>query len=56
MRLIFRVRPIRWMFRKNWYSLHRWKHPLNNNEGEQVKLIDIGSFTIGYAKANTGGR
>lgn len=47
MRLIFRVRPISFLFRKDWYSICRWKGV--NYENEVLHLLDIGMITIGYA-------
>ncbi len=46
-RLTLVVRPISYMFRKNWYSLYRWKNP-PEIEGEIAHLVDFGSFTFGY--------
>lgn len=49
-RLILNFRPIEFMFIKNWYSLYRWRNPFTHFNNETVKLIDIGSLTIGYGK------
>jgi len=54
MRIIFRLRSIKWFFRSNWYTTGRWSSPFLNQEGEIVKLIDIGSITFGYAKKKKG--
>jgi len=40
-------RPIRYMFKGNWYSLYRWKRPTEILE-RNYRLIDIGAITIGY--------
>jgi hypothetical protein len=40
------------MFRKNWYSLYRWKNPYETYYNEKYnynRVIDIGFITIGYA-------
>lgn len=52
MRIIFRIRPLNFMFRKNWYSLYRWKNPYETYYNEKYnynRVIDIGFITIGYA-------
>ena len=51
MQIIFRCRPIKWMFKKNWYSLYRWKNPFTYpSDGMIGRVIDAGVFTIGYRK------
>ncbi len=47
MRLIFIVREIEFMFDKKWYTTREYDY-----EDEHVKLLDIGSFVIGYAIKN----
>lgn len=47
---IFRVRPLRWLFRRNWYSLYRWRNPVEQ-DGETVRLIDMGPVTVGYRRS-----
>ncbi len=47
--LIFRVRPFFFMFMRNWYSLERWNYG-SEYEGYIYKIIDFGSFSLGYRK------
>lgn len=48
-KLIFRVRPLEWFFRKSWYSIFRWKNPVSF-EGNTYKMVDIGAITIGIVE------
>ena len=46
-RFVFRVRPLSWFFRRNWYAL-RW----NQNgcfHGERLYLVDAGAITFGWS-------
>jgi len=47
-RFILRLRPLKYVFIRNWYSTYRWKNPYEM-EDEKVRLLDIGMLTIGYA-------
>jgi len=44
--IVFRVRPFRWMFRRDWYGTSRWGLP-EQEYGGKCYLIDFGSFTFG---------
>ena len=46
--IVFHMRSLRWMFRKDWYSTKRWggEYP----GGGRYWLIDFGSFTFGIRK------
>lgn len=44
MRIISHLRPISYLFNKNWYGKRVYDF-----ENEHVKLLDIGSLVIGYA-------
>lgn len=48
MRLIVRIRPIHYIFKRKWYTFRRLheEYVLNN---ECVRLIDCGMITFGYA-------
>lgn len=48
-RFIFHVRPIRYMFLKNWYGIRHGPAWVYLPE-RTATLLDIGSITIGYAK------
>lgn len=48
MRLIFHIRSFSWLFRRDWYSFHRFRNPFFYG-GKKIRLIDIGCFTIGYS-------
>jgi hypothetical protein len=48
-RFTVHFRSLTWLFRKGWYSLHRWKNP-NDDYGELVKIIDCGIFSFVFAK------
>jgi len=43
--LVFRVRPLSWFFRKNWYAIRKGKYPMST---ERYHLVDIGAVTIGW--------
>jgi hypothetical protein len=42
---VFRMRPLCFFFRKNWYG-RRWAQP-GPDYGENLYLIDIGAITVG---------
>lgn len=49
MRLIFRVRPLKFLFLRNWYGVRTgamWTIPPDT----YIYMIDAGILTIGYAK------
>lgn len=52
-RLIIRFRPLIFIFKRNWYSIGRWKtkqeYPMS---GGYCRLIDFGIVTFGYGKHN----
>lgn len=43
MRIVFR--PWKWIFRKDWYGIYRWKNP-HKYEGKIKRIIDIGAISI----------
>lgn len=46
-------RPFKWIFRKDWYSLYRWRKTDNYPfSTDTVRLIDIGMLSIGYTTMN----
>lgn len=49
MRIILRVRPLEFIFNKNWYSKTRFITPVFY-ENEKLRIIDIGCLSVGYAK------
>lgn len=49
MRLVVAIRPISWMFLRNWYSVYRWTHP-QDYMNRVYRLVDIGFITIGFYK------
>ncbi len=45
MRIYFR--GFKWFFRKNWYSLYRWKHPAAPyGSNKKSRCLDIGAITV----------
>ena len=49
MRIIFHIRPLRFMFIKNWYGIRKGGIYTYSPE-KYAWLLDIGSLTVGYAK------
>ena len=47
MRIIFHIRPLRFMFIKNWYGVRKGSAWVYSPE-KRAWMLDIGSITIGY--------
>lgn len=50
MRLIFRVRPFRFMFLRNWYGIRKGEMWITEPFETRIFMLDLGMFTFGYAK------
>ena len=50
-RPIFCLRPLKWIVRKDWYSLERFGY--QGIDMEWLYLIDFGMLTFGWAKKLT---
>jgi len=50
-RFVFACRPIQWIFRRDWYSLYRWRIGFDPQyDCYSIRVIDIGMFTIGISR------
>lgn len=47
-RLVFARRGLAWIFRKDWYSLYRWRNPdTYPMSSDTLRIVDIGAFSVG---------
>ena len=49
MRIIFCVRPFRFLFLRNWWAIRKGKQWAFYPEEKYAVMLDMGMFTIGYA-------